>query len=382
MSANYFLDKYKSNSNQDDKKGNLSNLDKKEPKKFVFKKLEEVVDNEKAGDKFLSKKRLAALLIILSDSDRSTKIISAFSEEELIKISSEILSDNNITREELAQVEKNFGRLGIADISQYTGGKEFLRNLLQNSFGISKGSELFLKVIEKNDEKSLSFLETLSLENITDLLRDESELIIAYVLSSIDSKLASKILPMFPKPKMLAIIKKMSDKIEINSEALEIIIRKLREKSKSYIEESDTIKISGKNKLIEILKHSNPENSEELINEIESTNPDLAHEIKENIFTFSDIPIIKKTDFEYALKGYPDNEISFILKGASDEMKIIFFTCMTKRRRDLIKEEMKYLGEVKKSDVEQKRKEFIIYLRNLEQNGKISLQRDNDIYVS
>jgi flagellar motor switch protein FliG len=57
-------------------------------------------------------------------------------------------------------------------------------------------------------------------------------------------------------------------------------------------------------------------------------------------------------------------------------------TCVSKRRKEIIAEEINILGMVKKSEVEEKRKEFLKYLRALEDRGEISLKPDKDIYVS
>jgi flagellar motor switch protein FliG len=54
---------------------------------------------------------------------------------------------------------------------------------------------------------------------------------------------------------------------------------------------------------------------------------------------------------------------------------------MSKRRREFIEDEMSVLGAVKKTDVDDKRKLFVNYLKDLEQKGKIILKPDKDIYV-
>ena len=76
-----------------------------------------------------------------------------------------------------------------------------------------------------------------------------------------------------------------------------------------------------------------------------------------------------------------DQEIAYILKGASEELKEKFFASLTKNRRNIVKEEMNFLGKVKKKDVNEKRKMFVDYLRELEANEDIILNPDNEIYV-
>lgn len=366
---------------------------KKEAKKFVFKKIEEVIAEEESRQKkqkphydslgVLSKKKLAAMFLICADMRKSAEVISEFSLDELIKISEEILAIGYVTREDLEQVEKNFGSQNVKDIGSLKGGKEFLRTLLQNAFGIDKGSQIFMQILEKTDDKSFSFLHNVSTENILKLISDESSLVISFVLGRLPPNQAAGILKQLPKDQITQIIRYMSDKTEINSDVLDIIAKKMKEKTKQIISKDDnSIQIGGKNKLADILKHIDAENAEMLINDIGTNMPDLAQEIKDMIFTFSDIPSLKKTDLELALREWQNSDIALMLKSTPKELRASFFVCMSHRRAEEIVEQIKLLGEVKKTDVLEKQQAFVRYLRELEEAGRISLFPDNEEYVN
>ncbi|MBP5450587.1 MAG: hypothetical protein J6Y01_10790, partial [Spirochaetales bacterium] len=219
-------------------------------------------------------------------------------------------------------------------------------------------------------------------ENVLKIISDESSLIISFVLSKLSPKQAGEILTKLPKDKITEIVKYMSAKTEMNSDVLDIIAKKIKEKTKIIVKNDEGIKIGGKDKLVDILKHSNAENAEILINNLEADMPDLAQEIKDKIFTFSDIPTLKQSDLAAALQDWETNDIAFMLKGTSKEMRMVFFTCVSKRRAEEIVEQIKILGEVKKSDVTEKQQEFVRYLRKLDEEGRISLFPENEEYVN
>ncbi|HOV14424.1 MAG TPA: FliG C-terminal domain-containing protein, partial [Spirochaetota bacterium] len=334
---NFFLNAYKKRSNSNEKESlvndNTNGIEKenqKTVKKAVFEKLERI--DTPPQETPIPKKRLAAIFLLLIGLDKAKDIIKSFSEEELIKIVSEIMNIESISDAEIKEVEKNFGKINEKS-SNHKGGKEFVRNLLQNSFGITKGSEFFVKVIEKGDDNSFDFLNEFGDDKIKEIIEDESDTIIALILGMLEPKKSANLLSILPKDKSINVIKKMSSKIEINTDVLNIIIKKIKERANEIkSNDKDTVKISGKNKLIEILKNSTNSQSEIILSALEESEPELADELKENIFTFNDIINIPKKDFEKALKDYADKEIAFILKGAKDEIKTIFFTCITKRR--------------------------------------------------
>lgn len=383
---NFFINKYKEiqNKKKDDyiKSDGLTTNTNKENKELKNKILFQKIPEER-NNLHISKKRLAALLLILSGIKKSTKILKNFSKEEVIKAISEILKIEKITEQELFEVEKNFGNLKISDLSQYKGGKEFAIQLLQQTFGMNEGSLLFLECIEKNNDKALSFLESLPTEKIYEFISNESTTIIALILSLLDPKISSKILTFFPKDKLSEIVKKLSCKIEVNSDAFDIIISKLKDKFEEYKKDnSNTLNISGKKKLIEILKFSDPEKAKNIIQEIKKEDQELANELEENIFTFDDILLLKKEDLEKALKNYKDKEIALILKGASDEIKKTFLNCISKRRKDMIEKEIEYLDKVTKAEVMEKRKKFIEHLKDMEKRNEIVLTPDKEIYIT
>jgi len=61
------------------------------------------------------------------------------------------------------------------------------------------------------------------------------------------------------------------------------------------------------------------------------------------------------------------------LKGASDELKEKFFSNMSKRAAETLKEEMEYLGPVKLKEVEAAQREIVELIRKLEDEGVISI---------
>lgn len=388
--SNFFLSAYKKNVGKSQKKNPPppSQAEQKtavDTKKYVFKKLERdqvqnIETKQEPKPTLLSKRKLSALFLILVGIEKAAGIVSSFQKEELYKVIYEIIKISTITPMEYLEVEKNFGKLGILDLPSHTGGKEYARKLLQAVFGLAEGSEIFIDIIANSDKEALSFIETLSLTQVNKILSEESDMVIAIILSMIAPEKAAKIITSFPVDKRSGVIKKMSTKLEINSDALSVIIGKLKEKAKQVIGEN-TIEISGKERLLNILKKSDSEDSKELIEKIAEDDRDLADELRENIFTFEDVVHIPRKDFENALTNYDDKSIAFLLKGASDPIKTIFFTCISKKRREIIEKEIEFFGKVLKSDVARERRRFIKYLTGLEEKGEIRLFPDKDIYV-
>lgn len=172
----------------------------------------------------------------------------------------------------------------------------------------------------------------------------------------------------------------MSQKIEISPKTREAIIEKLKKKAKDA-NKNEMTNFKGKDKLIEILKKSDFDKSLSLIDELKKDSPELAEEIKYNLFTFDDIKNISRKNLSMVLRDFKDKDVSLMLKGAKQEIKDAVLNAVSKKRKELIREEMEILGTVKKSDAAEKQKEFVDYLIELDQRGKINIKRNDEVYI-
>lgn len=384
---NFFLNKYKNFSKENiksysvvDKEGakeDKSKTSQNDPQKTTFEKLE-----VKELPSVISKKKLSAIFLIIIGIDEASEVIKHFNETELFTIINEIIATNNITEAELREVNNKFGNIRSASPENFRGGMEYARALLQKAFGLEEGSKLLVKSIEIENKEilSLSFMNRLPSKSIMDIIKEESDSVISIILGMMDSKKSAEIIKFFPTNRSINLVRLISKKAEITPQILKTIAFKLKDKVSSVLQE-DKIKIKGKEKLVDILKNSSMESSSLIIKNLEIDDPHLAEELKDKIFTFNDVLKIPRKSLIIALKGYKDKDIAFFLKGAQEELKAIFLSCMTKKRSDIILEEIDYLGKVKKKDVDIKRKEFIKYLRQLEDLGKVIIKPDDEIYV-
>jgi flagellar motor switch protein FliG len=392
--GNFFLNQYKRNSddNTSQEDTSLSGIEDMQEapkqgviKKPVFEKLEIKTQPQPPRQpltKKVSKRKLSAIFLVISGIEKSAAIVKSFSSDELSIVCREILQVGDVTRKQLHNVESAFGPMHIDSLDGVHGGKEFVRKMLQAAFGVTDGSQHFIKVLEQAEieERDFSFIEVLPPKKMKELLAEESDMVIALICSLMDSAKVAAYLTTVGPARAAALVQRMSGELEIQPEVLKAIKDKMREKVEQ-MHDPDAVVIPGKNRLAEILKNIDPEQGAAILDELATDNPELAGDIEEQIFTFTDIAAIPRKELEKALKGYADGEIAFLLKGADESMKTIFLTCLTRRRREIVKDEIQYLGAVKRSDVLEKRRNFIAYLKQLEADGKIILRPDSDQYV-
>lgn len=323
----------------------------------------------------------SAVFLILLGVDKAAKVAAQFRHDEQHKIFKELQRIGNLTEEDIKETQTVFGlNTPPNGWGELPTGREFLRTLLQLMFGLSDGSVRFMKLEEEAGIEEYEYLNRLSPVQLKELLKNESDLVISTVLTLLAPVRSAEILKILPPERSASILQMINGKSKINSDISKMIIGKLNAKAKDICTNSAEIPILGKQRLVDILRNCDQENVQQIIQAVATEDEELAKEIEEKVFTFTDILRLPKKELEKGLKDYPNNEIAFFLKGSSDAVKNVFLSCVSQRRAGVIRHEIELLGAVKKSEVLEKRKDFINYLKQLEDEGKIVLC-DDEVYV-
>jgi flagellar motor switch protein FliG len=118
-----------------------------------------------------------------------------------------------------------------------------------------------------------------------------------------------------------------------------------------------------------------------ILNDLDESDPELTNEIKEKLFSTATVLHIEDQDLQQVLRDFDDHELAILLKGKDDEFQDKILLNVSERRRMLIGEEKDYIGAVKKSEVDKTTREFLRYLQNMVDEGKVLLRRENDYYI-
>ncbi|PMP93149.1 MAG: flagellar motor switch protein FliG, partial [Desulfurella sp.] len=91
------------------------------------------------------------------------------------------------------------------------------------------------------------------------------------------------------------------------------------------------------------------------------------------MFVFEDIIKLSNSDIQEILKHIDKKDLTIALKGAPEELSKKFFSNMSSRAAETLKEEMEFLGPVKVKDVERAQKAIVDIVRRLDEEGVISI---------
>jgi len=264
---------------------------------------------------------------------------------------------NSLNDSEQALVQQHLSELGhiSQDIVEEVA-EEFLNDLTPekgfplNTYHQSKAGGKEQKDSGNKQPNKLKALASLEPEQIVDLIKEEHPQTIAAITLHLDSSIASKVISALPDDLIIDVSLRVANLDKILSEMI-TEINDVFEEILSNKKTSAVQKTNGIEQLAEILNHSDQIMTEQILDDIEKNNPELAEEIKQRMFVFEDLVLIDDKGMQKILRKVETSELALALKGATDETKQKVFKNMSKRAAEMLSEEIDVLGAVRMNDV-------------------------------
>jgi flagellar motor switch protein FliG len=108
-----------------------------------------------------------------------------------------------------------------------------------------------------------------------------------------------------------------------------------------------------------------------VLESIEQNRPELAVSIRNLMFVFDDLVHVDDSGLREIVQRADKKVLTMALKGASEEIRQRFFSNMSNRAGEMLREEIEVLGAVRLRDVEKAQQDIVAIARKLEEEGLI-----------
>jgi flagellar motor switch protein FliG len=334
------------------------------------------------NQKFTGAQKAAVLMVSLGD-EAAASIFKYLEEDEIQEISKEIALTKHVTPELADDVLEEFHTMTLAKTYITQGGIEFAKKLLIKSVG----PELARKIIDrltKALESSAGFtsLERANPQQLSKFIQSEHPQTIALILAHLNATQAGELIASLPEDLRAEVCMRMANLQEISPEVvrrISLILEQKLEALGSFATEA----YGGVRAVAELFNRMDRNTGRTVLEKIEADNPQLAGSIRDLMFVFDDILLIDDIGVTEILKRADKKVLTVALKGTSDELRNQFFRNMSSRAVEMMKEEMDFMGPIKLRDVEKAQHEIVEIVRQLEEEGVITIGGGGgDDYVS
>jgi len=322
--------------------------------------------------KLTGMQKAAVLMVTLGD-ETAANIFKYLEEDEIQTISREIAITKHVQPEVAEEVMEEFHTMTQARSYISQGGIEYAKKLLIKSVGPEVARKIIDRLV-KALESSAGFtsLERANPQQLSKFIQNEHPQTIALILAHLNASQAAELISSLPEVLRSDVAMRMASLQEISPEVvrrISLILEQKLEALGSFATEA----YGGVRAVAELFNRMDRNTGRAVLEKIETENPQLAASIRDLMFVFDDILLIDDNGITEILKRADKKTLTIALKGTSEELQNQFYRNMSSRAVELMKEEMEFMGPVKLKDVEKSQHEVVEIVRQLEEEGVISI---------
>jgi flagellar motor switch protein FliG len=312
----------------------------------------------------------AAVLLMTLPQEEASTLMAQLDPKQVEQVSIEIARIRSVSSEEQEKVILEFAHT-TPSAGGGGGGLEVAKTLLQKALGSNANAALDT-VRQSIEAMPFGFLRNVDRQNILTYIIDEHPQTIALVMSHLPPNFGAEILTGLPEERRLSVVRRIANMGQTNPEIIREVEKGLESRMSSVMSQSFE-NAGGVEAVAEMLNVADRATERALLDKLSTDDPELVTEIRRLMFVFEDISKFTDKDIQTVLKNVETNQWAMALKGASDELTQKILGNMSERAAGMLKEEIGYLGAVKRSSVENKQQEIVDIVRRLEDEGAIEI---------
>ncbi len=327
---------------------------------------------------------LKVAVLIHSMGDKVSKdILGRMAESEKKIVQQHLSQINSISPEVVEKISQEFAMLAekikhrqsgkLASVQSHGKDEsppETLSSEASAQESTPDGSETDSPSETVDEATSLNALQSIDPDQLVEMIKDEHPQTIAVIIVHLSPESGSIVLSSLPDNVKVEVAMRIArlDKV-LSGMVIEIgrVFEEIMKKKKT----SATHKTGGVTHLAELLNMADGTSGEQILNEIEEVNPDLAAQIKQMMFVFEDLVLVDDKGMQKVLRRVETSKLSLALKGASEEVKLKIFKNMSERAGVMLKEEIEMIGAVRMKDVEEAQQTITRIIQELEAKSEI-----------
>ncbi len=322
--------------------------------------------------------RKAAIVLIQLGPERAASVLSRLSESEVEAVTAEIARLDSIDGEENSAVLGEFRDLMTARSHIAQGGLAYARQLLEQSLGSDRASEIIDRLNAAAVQMPFQFLRRVDPAQLRSFIADEHPQVIALVLAHMSAEKASLLLSGLPSDQQAEIAHRIAVMDRTSPDTIKAVESTLERKLSSMLQPADMSRVGGLDPLVNIINRSDRSTERQIVEGLESLDAALAEEVKSRMFMFEDIVQLDDRSVQLVMRAIDTGSLALALKGVAGNVRDKITSNLSERAAADLIDEIEILGPVRLTQVEEAQQGIIRSIRELEEQGQIMLRRGND----
>lgn len=311
----------------------------------------------------------------------AAKLFEMMEDEEISELS-QAMSQLGLVSADI--VEKLF--IEFADSLSSTGGlvgsHASTERLLFGALDSDRAKQIMEEIRGPAGRTMWEKLENVNETVLANYFKNEYPQTVAVVMSKIKPDHASRVLGMLPENFSMEVIMRMLRMEAVQKEVLDSIEVTLRTEFMTNL--ARTARRDSHEMMADIFNALDRNTESRFMTALEERNRESAEKIQALMFTFDDLSRLDDSGIQVLMRQVDKDQLALALKGASDEVKDMFFRNMSERAGKMMKEDMDAMGAVRLKDVDEAQGVIVVSTKSLADAGDIVIStggEDDELIV-
>jgi flagellar motor switch protein FliG len=323
---------------------------------------------EKMDYRTLKGPQKAAIFMLAVGDTLAAKLFEMMEDEEIRELSQTM---SQLGRVDADVVERLF--VEFADSLSSTGGlvgsHESTERLLFGALDSDRAKQIMEEIRGPAGSTMWEKLENVNEAVLANYFKNEYPQTVAVVMSKIKPDHASRVLGMLPENFSMEVIMRMLRMEAVQKEVLDSIEVTLRTEFMTNL--ARTAQRDSHEMMADIFNALDRTTESRFMTALEERNRESAEKIQALMFAFDDLSRLDDGGIQVLMRQVEKDQLAMALKGASDDVKDMFFRNMSERAGKMMKEDMDAMGAVRLKDVDEAQAGIVISAKSLADAGEI-----------
>lgn len=320
--------------------------------------------------------KVAAVLMTVGESSAAA-ILRHMEEKAVTSISHamarmsavDVATATNVMRELIADL----------DASSVTapGGLANLHRLLASAFGDRRATEI-IEGLMRSDDSTGDILSVIDPKTLADQLGRERPQLLAVLLGYMNKSTAVGFLANLPSGLATDVIRRFALMDTIQPAALAEMRAMLKETLGGHVQ-SKTATIGGIRNAAGLLNGMAQEAADQVLKEIREMDPDLAGQVRENMFTFEDVLELPDRTLQMVLGAAQPDTIAPALRPISRQLRERVYANVSKKASEILRDEVENGPRLTRTEARTAQRTILDAVMRLADEGKLSLRGEEEM---
>ena len=298
----------------------------------------------------------------------SAKLFGLMSDEEIKELS---MTMANLGMIDATMVERLFVEFAdqLSSTGSLVGSFDTTERLLLQSMDQEKVNLIMEEIRGPAGRTMWDKLGNVNEQVLANYLKNEYPQTVAVVLSKIKGDHAARVLSVLPENFAMEVIMRLLRMETVQKDILDGVEKTLRAEFMSNL--ARTQRQDAHEQMADIFNNLDRSTENRFMSALEERNRESAERIKALMFTFEDLLRVDPAGIQVLLRQVEKDQLAMALKGASDDVKELFFKNMSERAAKMMREDMDAMGPVRMKEVDEAQANVVQTAKSLADSGEI-----------